>query len=156
MKTFTLDDIRSWRPCYDPSRHLPEDWQGTVLDILKHDTIPPQDRLWVVLREELIDSKTLRLFAVRCARQVQHLMTDTRSIAVLEVAERHARGDATDEELRTARCAARDAWDAARDAAGAARAACDAAFAPARYAALGNARTAQVVKLIEMLEEEES
>ena len=61
----------------------------------------------------------LRLFAVRCARRVQHLMADPRSIAALDVAERHARGEATDEELAAARAAAwaaEDAW-AAMDAA---------------------------------------
>ena len=60
----------------------------------------------------------LRLFAVRCARRVQHLMTDPRSLAALDVAERRARGEATDEELAAARDAARDAaWTAARGAA---------------------------------------
>ena len=63
--------------------------------------------------EGLTDAQ-LRLFAVRCARRVQHLMTDPRSIAALDVAERHAKGEATDEELSTARDAA---WAAARDAA---------------------------------------
>lgn len=43
-----------------------------------------------------------RLFAARCARRVQHLMTDERSIHALDVAERHANGDATDEELSEA------------------------------------------------------
>ena len=55
--------------------------------------------------EGLTDSQ-LRLFAVRCARRVQHLMTDPRSLAALNVAERHARGEATDVELK-------EAWEAA-------------------------------------------
>ena len=46
-----------------------------------------------------------RLFAVRYARRVQHLMTDPRSIAALDVAERHAKGKATDEELAAAAAA---------------------------------------------------
>lgn len=62
----------------------------------------------------------LRLFAVRCARRVQHLMTDPRSLAALDVAERHARGEATDEELAAASAAARAAEAAAWDAAAAA------------------------------------
>lgn len=135
VKTFTISDIRSWKPCYDPARHLPEDWQGTALDILRHKEIPPQDKLWVVCREGLIDAKTLRLFAVWCARQVQHLMTDPRSIAALDIAERFAHGAATKEELAAAEAAARAApGDAAWDAA---------------WATAGDA---QVRKLIEMLE----
>jgi hypothetical protein len=43
-----------------------------------------------------------RLYAVWCARQVQHLMTDERSLAALNVAERYTNDEATDEELRSA------------------------------------------------------
>ena len=153
LKIFTIEDIRSWKPCYDPSRHLAESWSGTVVDLLKINAISPQDRLWVVCREELISAKTLRLFAVWCARQVEHLMTDERSIAALVVAEKFAHGEATKVELAAARdaagAAARDAAgaaaraaarDAARDAAGAA--ARDAAGAAARAAARDAARAA--------------
>jgi hypothetical protein len=158
MKTFTIADIRSWNPCYDPNKFLPENWNGTVLDILNHETIPPKDKLWVVCREDLIDAKTLRLFAVWCARQVEHLMTDERSKAVLVVAEKFAHGEATEVELAAAGAAARDAagdaaeaaWaagaaarDAARDAAGAAAwAAAWAAGDAARDAAWDAARDA--------------
>lgn len=55
-------------------------------------TVPEHDKLW-------------RLYAVWCARQVQHLMKDERIIAALDVAERHAYGQATDEKLAEA-CAA--------------------------------------------------
>lgn len=58
----------------------------------------------------------LRLFAIRCARRVQHLMTDPRSVAVIDVAERHSKGEATDAELSEARAAA---WFAARTTVGA-------------------------------------
>jgi len=117
MKTFTLADVRSWKPCYDPSKYLPEGWSGTVVDVLKHDLVPPQDKLWVVLRQEILDAKILRLFAVWCARQVERLMTDERSKQALVVAEQYALGKATANELAAAWDAARAAaWDAARDA----------------------------------------
>ena len=77
----------------------------------------------------LTDSQK-RLFAVRCVRRVQHLMRDPRSIAALDVAERHAHGEATDEELKAATAAA---WAAAAAADAAARAA--AAWAAAAAAA---------------------
>jgi len=55
---------------------------------------------------------------VWCARQVQHLMTDKRSLDAIDVAERFANGLATENELdiawAAARAAAGDAaWDAA-------------------------------------------
>ena len=131
MKTFTIADIRSWGPCYDPARHLPEDWSGTAIDILRMESIPPKDRLWVVLREGVLDLRTLRLFAIACARRVQHLMADPRSITAIDVAERHVNGLATDEELEAA---ARAAEWAAAAAARAARAAAWAAWAETRAA----------------------
>ena len=180
MKTFTIADIRSWGPCYDPARHLPEDWSGTAIDILRMESIPPRDRLWVVLRDEVLDLRTLRLFAIACARRAQHLMADPRSVAAIDVAERHFHGLATDEELAATRAAAwvaraaADAADAAaawaawaaEDAAdaaaarAAARAAAAAAEAAARAARAAEAATTrddernqQVRMLVEMLAE---
>lgn len=85
-------------------------------------TARPAWLVWIATRYGVLDDRTLRLFAVWCARQVQHLMTDPRSIAALDMAERHANGQATDEELAAARSAAlgaaranaqATAWDAA-------------------------------------------
>jgi hypothetical protein len=97
MKTFTIEDIRSWDPCYDPSRYLPEGWSGTSIDILKNESIPFKDRLWVVLRTELVSERTMGLFAVWCYRQTLKFITDpdTRSIEAASVAERYANGHAT-------------------------------------------------------------
>jgi len=89
MKTFTYEDIESWSPCYCPSKHLPTNWKGTALDILKMDKIIPQDRLWAVCRDEALDEKTLRSFVVFCAVQVKHLMLDD-SKESLEVMESYA------------------------------------------------------------------
>ena len=80
--------------------------------------------------------KELRLYAVWCARQVQHLMTDARSRAALDVAARHAYGQASDAELNVA---AAVAGDAAGSAAGAARAAAWSAAGSAMWAAAGSA-----------------
>jgi hypothetical protein len=89
---------------------------------------------WLLLNQsnEATD-KELRLIAVKCARQVQHLMTDQRSINALDVAERFSNGEATEQDLAAARDAS---WDAARAAAGAA------ARAAARAAAGAAARAA--------------
>ena len=51
-------------------------------------------------------NKDARLFAVWCARQVQHLMTDQRSLTALDVAEQFANGNATDYQLSAAFTAA--------------------------------------------------
>lgn len=92
-------------------------------------TLPEYNNLW-------------RKYAVWCARQVQHLMTDQRSLNALDVAEKHADGLATDTELAAARDAARDAaWDAAW------AAAWDAARAAAWDAAMG-AQKAELTRII--------
>ena len=94
--------------------------------------------IWLLVNSENeVTDRELRLIAVKCARQVQHLMKDERSINALDVAERFANGEATQEELTAARDAA---WDAAWAAAGAAR---DAAWAAAGDAAWAAARAKQ-------------
>ena len=145
MKTLTIADIRNLRPCHDPIKFLPETWSGTIIDILDIKECSFEDRLWVILHTEFVSDKLMRLFAVWCARQVQHLMTDARSIVALDVAEKFANGLATKDELFAARYAARTAardaaLDAARDAAW--YAASDAAWYAAWYAARYAARDA--------------
>jgi hypothetical protein len=141
MKRFTIETIRSFNPCYDPSKYLPEDWSGTVIDLLDRKDIPFQDRLWVICRNDFLSDKLMRLFAVWCARQVQHLTNDERSARAIDTAEAFAHGNATQEDLAAAWAAARDAaWDAAWAVARAA--ARDAAWAVARDAAWAAARDA--------------
>lgn len=167
LKYFGIKDILRWGPCYDPTRYLPETWRGTVIDILKLEQVPPEDRLWVVLREDLLSAKTLHLFAVWCAREALKRVKDPDpgSLAACEVAERFAHGQATLDQLRIARDTAWGAaWDAARGAArdvawgaawgvawGASR---DASRDASRGAAWGAdwdaARGAQISQLIEM------
>ena len=124
--TTTLSGIRKHGPCADGwaklCAHL-----GITLAAAKTDETPIplltilesnglDDALWC-LRAVTGHDREIRLHAVWCARQVQHLMTDPRSIAALDVAERHANGEATDAEL-----------DAAWAAGAAARAAQEAKF----------------------------
>ena len=89
------------------------------------------DALWALRAVPKAD-RDCRHYAVWCARQAQHLMTDSRSIAALDVSERHADGLATDDELAAARAAA---WTARASAVDAARAAQDVAQASAVEAA---------------------
>jgi hypothetical protein len=149
----TLNRIGAHQPCGDGWRKLLAGLGKTEADneplpyarIVEINGIA--DALWAC-RAEPQYAKEWRLFAVWCARQVEHLMTDERSKRACDVAERYALGQATDEELAAARDAARDAawaawdaaWDAARDAARAA--ARDAARAAARDAAWDAAWTA--------------
>jgi len=132
LKTLTWDDFKQYNPCYDPDERY-GDWQGTIIDLLNRDDIPAQDRIWAACH--ILDDKTLRLFAVYCARDVQHLMNDERSLNALNVAEKYAIGQATDNELAAAEAAARDA-------------ARDAAWAAAEAAA----RDAQIKRLILMIQ----
>ena len=65
----------------------------TLLDSLGLD-----DALWLCRAEPDL-APYWRRFAVWCARQVEHMLSDPRSLAALDVAERHAAGLASDEEL---------------------------------------------------------
>ena len=122
----TLNRIREHEPCTGGWRQLLKHLGKTEADddLLPLSTILDSngldDALWCLRAVEGCD-REIRLYAVWCARHVEHLMTDPRSLAALDVAERYAKGMATDEELRAARDAAGDAArDAAGDAAGAA------------------------------------
>ena len=58
--------------------------------------------IWAATREGVMPERDLRLFAVRCARRVQKLMRDERSLLALDVAERFTNGEAKAEELKAA------------------------------------------------------
>lgn len=141
MKT-TLNQIREHSPCAEGWEKLLRSLNKTKADdeplsiVTVLDSNGLVDALWC-LRAVKGHDREIRLYAVWCARQVEHLMEDPRSKDALNVAERHANGEATDAELAAARDAAWDAaWDAARDAA------CDAAKAAARAAAWDAAKAA--------------
>ena len=129
MKT-TLNNIRTHGPCGNGWQNLlthlgktkADDEPLDLLTILDSNGL--DDTLWCFRAVEGCD-KEIRLYAVWCAQQVQHLMKDPRSIDALDVAERFANGTASNEEL----AAAGAAWAAAGAAAGAAR---DAARVAAR------------------------
>ena len=174
MKT-TLNKIRENNPC--PGgwekllKHLgktkADDEPLSIATILDSNGL--NDALWCLRAVEGHD-KEIRLFAVWCARQVQHLMKDQRSIDALDVAERYANGEATQDELNAARAAAWDAHDdawatraaawsaaeeaAARAATNAARAAANAAMAATRAVAWHDAtRAKQAAELRRICEE---
>lgn len=177
----TLNKIRQHSPCARGwgklLKHLgktgADDEPLPIRTILDSNGL--DDALWCLRAVDGHD-REIRLYAVWCARKVQHLITDHRSLAALDVAERYAHGQATSGELAAAwheaRAAARDeasaaAWHAASAAAWAAAwnatsaAAWAAAMAAARNAAwhatMAAARdatmAAQEKKLREMLNE---
>ena len=78
------------------------------------DCLGLDDALWCC-RAEPQHASTWRRYSVWCARQVQHLMSDLRSLAAIEAAERHAAGQATNRELAVVAAAAKSAaaWSAA-------------------------------------------
>ena len=116
MKTTTLNKIRDCSPCAPGWAQLLKNLGKTAADdepltfatILESNGL--DDALWCCQSAPEYN-REWRLFAVWCARQVQHLMLDPRSIAAIDVAERYANGVATDAELAAARVMARvAAW----------------------------------------------
>ena len=136
----TLKKIRDAKPCE-------EGWKNLLKHLNKKKADSKPLPLSVILEVNGLDDtlwalRTLpeynnlwRKFAVWCARQVQHLMTDQRSLDALDVAWRHSEGEATDGELAVAQ---------------------DAAEAVARYVvgatARAAARAAQTEKLRQIIE----
>jgi len=131
----TLNKIRAHSPCAGGWAKLlghlgktkADDEPLSIVTVLDSNGL--DDALWCMRAVEGHD-REIRLFAVWCARQVQHLMTDPLSIAALDVAERFANCEATKTELDAAWA---EAWAATRAATMAA--ASDAARAAASNAA---------------------
>ena len=161
MKT-TLNAIREHAPCAERWKKLltylgkteADDEPLSLLTILDSNGL--DDALWALRAVEGYD-REIRLYAVWCARRVEHLLTDRRSRDALDVAERYARGRATREELdaaaRAAAYAADDAAAYAADArAGAAAAAAVAAARDAAWDARDAAWDAQAAELRRLCE----
>ena len=105
MKIKTMEDLRKHKPCYDPARYLPENWQGTAVDLLRLDACPAKNRIWMVTRLGLFfTDKQLRLFACDCAERALKLIKtpDERSVDAVKIAKRYAEGKATKDELKAA------------------------------------------------------
>ena len=152
MLTTTFKLLRKHGACKDRYAVLREVINGrkdnepiTLIEILNSNGLA--DALWAlraVPDEQAAERDRLaRLYACWCVRQVWHLLTDERSRAAVEVAERYAVGAATRDELAAAAAAASYAAYAAPFAAAAAYyaasyasyAAASASYAAAAYAA---------------------
>lgn len=113
--------------------YLNQKKEWNALDILRlsDSDVNDCDKLHAVLRTELIDRRVLHELACDFAEHAQTYVKTPHadSLKAIEVKRRWLRGEATDDELRVARDAARAAWATARTTV-AARAA-DAAWAAA-------------------------
>lgn len=116
----TLNRIRGCSPCTDEwpvllaalGKVRADDEPVSYARFVETNGIKPA--LWAIRAEPEL-AATWRLFAVACTRHFQHLLPDERSLAALDVAERHARGKATDGDLKQAD---KDALQALKDVAG--------------------------------------
>ena len=117
LKVMNIDDLRALEPCADPVDHfgLDPEWKGTIIDILKMESLNAKDRVWVACQPGVISEKLQRLFAVWYARRI---LTDCKTpdptiIACIEAAERFANGEGTAEEMEAARLKMNEAYWAA-------------------------------------------
>ena len=136
----TRETLRDWGVCYDDDEiaALVPPGGMTPLEVLDA-PITVEDRMLELFHEEIIPARELRLLAVRWARgaleaeRAAWREPAAESWDAVDVAERYARGEATDAELAAARVSARAAaGSAARTAT--AEAAADAAAEAAAWA----------------------
>ncbi len=91
LPTITYSRLLSYRPCWSRSAAGRKRLQyysnklggkANALDILRLRRVPAKDRLWVVLREDLIPAKLLHEFGCWCADEALKLIDnpDPRSV----------------------------------------------------------------------------
>lgn len=148
MKYTTLNKIRAHSPCEEGwtklLKHLRKskaDDEPLPFEVIL-DSNGLDDALWCTRSAPEYD-REWRLFAVWCARQVQHLNTDPRVSTAIDATEDFANGLISDAARNAARDTARNAAWAARNAAWAAWAAAWAAAGAAARAAGVAARNAR-------------
>lgn len=119
MKTVTVEQFKSFRPCWLETAKGRERFariaairnEWTALDVLNLPDVSAQDKFWSVLREEFIEAPILHEFACRCAEYALSFVEspDPRSIAAIVAKRKWLRGEITDAELDAACDIARDA-----------------------------------------------
>ena len=137
----TIELLEKWGSCYSRERHV----DLSPLDIAHMEDIPAKDRLWVLLRNEIISEKKLRLLACDFAEYALSFVKnpDQRSIDAIAVSRKYANGNATLEELTAASDAAMyAAWAVMFTSSEAARYAAINAASAAMNAAMNAARAA--------------
>jgi hypothetical protein len=118
----TAEQIISWDPCPMYPAALIRELVGdgvTVEQILDTNEISHDDKMWLLLREQVFSGKQLHELACRFAEYALSKVDnpDPRSVEAIRVKRLWLEDKATDEELAAARDDARDdAWDAARKA----------------------------------------
>lgn len=143
----TIADIRDIGPCYNPSKYLKEDWNGSIQDILRMKNVPADDRLWVACNKQFISEDLLFKFSEQCCWEIVGFLPEDEQLKYCNILciIRLAR-ETSDDDLRyAARNAAGNAagnvawnvaWNAARNVAR------SAAWSAARNAARNVARSA--------------
>lgn len=97
MKTVTFDKLMSFL-----SRNIRENKsEWSALDVLKIESLPIDDRLKVVLREDFIESEILHEFACLCAEKALSLVEKTYPICTdgIEAKRKWLRGEISDDEM---------------------------------------------------------
>jgi len=111
-KKFTIEDLSGLNPHQDVSVFFPDNWEGTLLDILEFEELPAIDRVWAVA--QLLPEEDARGFAVEHARKAlsRSKKPDPRSVAAVDAAEGYALGKVSQKKLTAAEHLA---WQALMD-----------------------------------------
>ena len=117
LKYITLKQLLSWSPCDEWTEQRILHVTGgrrrlSPLEICDLAGVSARDKLWVLLREEILTEHELRLFACWCADRALRAETkagrnpDKRSYAAVQIARAFAHGKATTDQLAEAESAA--------------------------------------------------
>jgi len=132
MKITMEEFAKEYNPCIEA-----QEWAKLNCKSMREvwEKVKPEWLVWIATRKDILPVKTLRLFALYCAKQVKHLTKDERIIKVIEITEKYLNGEVSRKELIKAKQEAAYAAAAYADA--------DAAYAAADATVKGKIRQDQ-------------
>ncbi len=151
MKIINKRVLKDLRPCADRWKNFLNhysDWSGDLLEFTELDKITIEDKLWVLLKEGILDAPVLHELACRFAESFldnfeKEYPSDKRPRQAIEAKRKWLTGEISDEELSKAREAAWSAARSAREAAWSAAGYAAWSAAEAAWYAAGSARSAR-------------
>ena len=66
LPTINIEFLVQAKACYHPTKYLPKNWEGTILDLINVPSIPDRDKVWAFTRAKVVPLSLHAEFAKKC------------------------------------------------------------------------------------------